>query len=427
MILCADIGTIGKRMENIGKGRWHMKLTDLRNAVNDIEFDEEKQERLIREIRAGKRKRPRGYAGFTRIAAAAAIGILTVGILSFPVRALVNSLVQERMESLPEEEISQITEQIYEQSTEADSSTREYTEGEKERKAKLYAQYMEGLFPTDDLTQVDSEEEAGRHEFCFLTTTGVFYLPKDRELTDEEILEQIDFEKKRDYALQEQHAEEIAERKAAEREQIQKAVAAGGVTEEQAVEIAEGYLQRIFGFDGSGMELNHYYNNPDPDPAGIAGTYGVNWSDMGSCSYYYFFIDAADGSLRSMSYSHDIEGTEALRPSVSEAPGKIGDIRRQAQEFLEEKLDISESYEEVKSYYMVNVTDERVSRWVDVLFVGGDGDSYLVSCRWDGEVRDFAVDTKEGYEEHLRTQVRANIERYKTDEGREVQIEIVEK
>ena len=30
-----------------------MKLTDLRNAVNDIEFDEEKQERLIREIRAG--------------------------------------------------------------------------------------------------------------------------------------------------------------------------------------------------------------------------------------------------------------------------------------------------------------------------------------------------------------------------------------
>lgn len=192
------------------------------------------------------------------------------------------------------------------------------------------------------------------------------------------------------------------------------------------MEIAEEYLKRIFGLDGSGMELNHYYNNSDSDPAGIAGTYGVNWSDMGNYSYYYFFIDAVDGTLRSMSYSYDSEGTDALRPSVSEAPGKIDDIRRQAREFLEEKLDISESFEEVKSYYLVNVTDERVGRTVDVLFAEEDGVSYLVTCRWDGEVRDFAVDTKEDYEERLRTRVRANVERYKNDEGREVQIEIME-
>lgn len=401
-----------------------MKLTDLRNAVKEIEFDEEKQERLIREMRAGKR--PNGSVRFARIAAAFAVCVLAAGFLSVPVRAVVNSLVKERMEHTPKAEITEIGEQIQRQNVDANGFTRAYTEGEKERRQKLYEQYMDGLFPTGELIQVDSEEEAEKYEFCFLTTTSVFYLPQDRELTDEEILEQIDFEKKRDYALQEQHAEEIAEKKAAEKEQIREAVAADGVTEEQAVEIAEGYLQRIFGFDGSGMELNHYYNNPDPDPAGIAGTYGVNWSDMGSYSYYYFFIDAADGSLRSMSYSHDIEGTEALRPSVSEAPGKIGDIRRQAQGFLEEKLDISESYEEVKSYYLVNVTDEKVDRWVDVLFVGGDGDSYLVSCRWDGEVRDFAVDTKEDYEERLRTQVGAKVDRYKEDEGREVKIEIVE-
>lgn len=401
-----------------------MKLTDLRNAVKEIEFDEEKQERLIRRIRAGKKTHRN--TGFARIAAAFAVCVLAAGLLSVPVRALVNSLVQERMEEVPKEEITEMAEQVQRQSVDANGFTRAYTEGEKARREKLYAQYMDGLFPTDELIQVDSEEEAAQHEFCFLTTTSVFYLPQERELTDEEILEQIDFEKKLDYALEEQHAEEIAERKAAEREQIQKAVAAGGVTEEQAVEIAEGYLQRIFGLDGSGMELNHYYNNPDPDPAGIAGTYGVNWSDMGSYSYYYFFIDATDGTLRSMSYSYDSEGTDALRPSVSEAPGKIDDIRRQAQEFLEEKLDILESFEEVKSYYLVNATDERVGRTVDVLFVKEDGASYLVTCRWDGEVRDFAVDTKKDYEEHLRTRVRANVERYKNDEGREVQIEIVE-
>lgn len=401
-----------------------MKLMDLRNAVKEIEFDEERQEQIIREIQA--KKRTRGYAQYVRIASAFAVCILAAGLLSVPVRAVVNSLVQERMERVPEVEITEIAEQIQRQNVDANGFTRAYTEGEKARREKLYAQYMDGLFPTDELIQVDSEEEAAKYEFCFLTTTSVFYLPQNRELTDEEILEQIDFEKKRDYALLEQHAEEIAKRKAAEKEQIQKAVAAGGVTEEQAVEIAEEYLKRIFGLDGSGMELNHYYNNSDSDSAGIVGTYGVNWSDMGNYSYYYFFIDAADGTLRSMSYSYDSEGTDALRPSVSEAPGKIDDIRQQAREFLEEKLDISESFEEVKSYYLVNVTDERVGRTVDVLFAEEDGVSYLVTCRWDGEVRDFAVDTKEDYEERLRTRVRANVERYKNDEGREVQIEIME-
>lgn len=89
---------------------------------------------------------------------------------------------------------------------------------------------------------MDSEEEAKEHEFCFLTTTGVFYLPANRELTDEEILQKIDFERKQDYALQEQNAEEIARRKAAEKEQIKEVVASGGITEEQAVETATGYL-----------------------------------------------------------------------------------------------------------------------------------------------------------------------------------------
>ncbi|MDE6318295.1 MAG: hypothetical protein K2M22_01000, partial [Lachnospiraceae bacterium] len=82
-------------------------------------------------------------------------------------------------------------------------------------------------------------------------------------MTDEEILEQIDFEKKRDYALQEQHAEEIAEREAEKKEQVKEVVASGGINEEQAVEIATGYLQQIYGLDGSGMEINHYYVSED--------------------------------------------------------------------------------------------------------------------------------------------------------------------
>ena len=142
--------------------------------------------------------------------------------------------------------------------------------------------------------------------------------------------------------MQEQNAEEIARRKAAEKEQIKEVTASGGITEEQAVETATGYLQQVFGLDGSGMELNHYYNESAVEPVIDANTYCVNWSDYGNYRYYYFHIDALDGTLRSLSYSHDIQEAEAVRPTVSEASGKIANIKRQAQDFLEEKLKIRE-------------------------------------------------------------------------------------
>lgn len=401
-----------------------MNITDLRNAVNGIDFDREKQRQMILEIRA--KKRPHRYIRALRIAAAAAVCVLTVGILSVPVRAVVNSLVRERMESLPEEEIVKVAEQIKSQSTEANSATRAYTAGEKARREKLYARYLNGLFPEGELTMVDSEEAAAEHEFCFLTTTGVFYLPVNRELTDEEILQKIDFEKKQDYAVQKQNAERIAEREAKEKELVREVVSSGGITEQQAVETAAAYLKQVFGLDESGMECNHYYNDPDASPAHTVGTYCVNWSDMGSYSYYYFWIDATDGTLQSLSYSHDLEGMEAARPTVSEAPGKIAGIKRQAQSFLEEKLEIRGPFQEVKSYYRVNVTDERVGLLVDVLFVGDGGASYLVECTWAGEVSGFSVAAKEDYEEHLQTEVQTNVDYYRTREDREVEIEIVE-
>lgn len=401
-----------------------MKLTDLRNAVKEIDFDRERQAQMISEIRA--KKRPHRYAGALRTAAALAVCVLSVGILSVPVRALVNSLVQERMEEVPKEEITKMAEQMQSQRTEANSFTREYTQGEKERRGKLYAQYLDGLFPEGELPQVDSEEEAENYEFCLLTTNSVYYLPANRELTDEEILEQIDFEKKRDYALQEQNAEDIARREAAQREQVKEVAASGGITEERAVETATGYLEQVFGLDGSGMELNHYYNDPDSSPADVVGTYCVNWSDMGNYRYYYFWIDAADGALRSLSYSYDIEGSKAAKPPVSEAPEKIDGIREEAQKFLKEKMQIQDNFTEIKSYYMVNTSDKNVGRMVDVLFVTEDGTAYRIGCRWDGGVTDYAVTTKEDYEVHMQDSAESMASYLTEKEEREIRIEVAE-
>ena len=399
-----------------------MKITDLREAVQEIDFDEERQEQMISTLWA--MKKPRRYTRALRIAAAFIICILAVGALGVPVRALVNSLVQERMEEQPKEEVAELAEKTQSQVAEADSKTRDYTAGEKERRGKLYAQYLEGVFPTGELVRVDSEEEAAEYEFCFLSTTSVFYLPANRELTDEEILEQIDFEKKRDYALQEQRVEEIAAQKEEERKQIKEVTAAGGISEERAIEIATGYLGQIFGLDGSGMEINHYYVSEDDYMPVFPDTYGVNWSDLGNYRYYYFFIDAADGTLRSMSYSHDMKERLAVRPSITEAADKTASIRKQAERFLTEKLEIQETYEEVRSYYLVNTESEKVSGTVDVLFVMADGTARKVTCTWDGEVFDYSVTTQALYEESLQSTAYWLGKEYERDHGYEAEYKI---
>lgn len=404
-----------------------MKLTELKEAVQEIEFSADKQERMVLEIqgKGGCPHRPRKYAGIMRIAASLVVCVLALGVISVPVRALVNSLVQERMEEVPEEEIEKIGEQIQSQSVEADSFSREYTEEEKARKEKLYVQYMDGHFPEGELVQVDSEEEAAEHEFCFLTTNSAFYLPADRALTDEEILQQIDFEMKRDYALQEQRAGEIAERKAAEKEKVKEVVESGGITEERAVEIATGYLERIFDLSGDGMELNHYYENPDPDVTGVANTYCVNWSNVAGNKYYYFYIDAADGTLRSMSYSSDIDESIAIKPSAKDAPLKAEQAKESAEVFLKEKIGIQENFEEVKNCYRIYTDNESVSRLVDILFIKADGTVRVVECRWDSQVAGYYTTTKEVYEETQLAIAEAVKKRYEKEEGRKTEIRIV--
>lgn len=399
-----------------------MKLTDLKEAVQEINFGEEKQEELIRSLKAGKRRD--GHIGALRIAAAFAVCLLAAGLLSVPVRAVVKSLVRERMEELPQEEVVQIAEEIQSQAAEADSATREYTEEEKERRGVLYQEYLKGRFPEGEIARVDSEEEAKKYEFCFLTTTSTFYLPTDRALTDEEILEKIDFEKKRDYALQEQHADEIAEKEAAERELVKEVVASGGISEEEAIESAKAYLDRLFDLDGEGMELNHYFNDGELVMPGRENTYCVNWSDVGNYRYYYFFIDAADGSLRSMSYSHGLR--EAVRPAASEAAEMTEAVKERARDFLREKLEIRENIAEEKVYYLYNTDSGTVSRLVDVLFVAEDGTAYQVGCRWDGEVDEYAVTTKEAYEVSMKATAEANERYYLEEEDKEVTIKIIE-
>ena len=398
-----------------------MKVKDLQDAVNSIQISDKMQEEMIRNIRAEAEEGGKNASGKDRVyrhalgkrrkmpraanVAAAVVAVIAIsGALSFPVRAIVHSLIQERMEQQPAEEMTAIAEDLNNQHVGADSFSRAYTEEEEKRLSELAKQYQAGTFPSGELFQAQSVEEAESRDLCFLVTNGTFYLP-DRELTDEELLEIIDFYAKREYALtkrtEEERADEIAAKKEQEKQQIEEVVEAGGITEEEAIQIAAGYLVKIFGITGEGLENNHYYED-ELTRGGENELYQVNWTDFPSRKHYYFYISAKDGSLVEVSYTGmDILEDRSLAAAESEK--LLSEVERKAVSFIEEDMQLS--YEDAYSIYFA--IDGTLYSHLSFKFVQGD-EAYTVEYTWDGIFCGFYKGTFSTYEQEY-DKVKENI------------------
>ena len=409
-----------------------MKLQDLKSAVNNIEIDEAMQDEILQNVQERTRRsgdsadsvqgkaNQKKISRFPRVAATAAGVLLAVGIIGIPVRALVSSLVQERMEEIPEEEHQEMVEMLDSQEVGADSYIREYTDEERDRMSELYTQYQQGVFPEGELPQVDSVEEAEKLELCYLTTTSSFYLP-DRELTDEELLQLIDFEVKRNYALkkryEEEYAEEIAAKEQAEKEQIAQIVDEGGITEEEAIVEAQKWLEKIYGITGEGLELNHYLCDFEGYYSGESNLYMVNWSQP-SQNYYYFYISSIDGSLAEMHYSGG-GMVETIRIDVTpdEMKEKLPGLKDAAVSFMAEKLgvDVTTYAESYVNYYIYDGV--KTGSAAEFVFVDGDGEGYMVQYIWNGTLS--AVSRIYDNEAYLQKQKEYGEARKKSEKNQE--------
>ncbi|MDE5597005.1 MAG: hypothetical protein K2J04_04175, partial [Lachnospiraceae bacterium] len=373
------------------------KVKDLQDAVNSIQIPEEMQKEIIQNIKTNSFQKKKTRRNISMAATAAGI-VIAVGLVSVPVRALVNSLIQERMEAVPQEELDAIVEDVEMQQAEADQFSRAYTEKEESRMSELYGQYQSGTFPTGELMQVESIEEAGEGELYFLVPEGAFYLP-DRELTDEELLEIIDFYYKREYALnkryEEEFAEEIAQKKEEQAQMAAEAVEVGGVTEQEAIETASEWLEKIFGITGEGLERNNYFDN-DIVIAGETGFYHVNWTDFPNRQYYYFYISAKDGTLSQVMYSGGkVSIADAERITAEKAAPCIPQLKQKADAFMKEQFQVT--CEDVYSrYYAV---DGIASYFAEFIYVEDSNTAYAVTYTWDGNFKEFRKYHFTGYQQ----------------------------
>jgi hypothetical protein len=403
-------------------------VEELRDSVNGIRMKEDMRRAVIENVTrrtqqpdgrqteqegSGKIMQNRKKSRIMKNLAAAALVVAVIGVAAVPVRALVNSLVKERMEEMPQEEKETYVETLKEQEVEADGYTRAYTESEKERYQELASQYQAGTFPREAVTQVESEEEAASYELCFLKPTSTFCLP-DRELTDEELLQIIDFITKRDYAFEEdyarEHAEEIAAQEEQEKAEIARNVESGGITEQQAIEIATRKLYEIFGVTEDGFERNSYYDEPDEMRGLREAVYCVNWSNIITHQYYYFYIDAQDGQMTWAAHSGEFIHAQSVE--LEEAKSRIPALQAQATECMERT--VGETYDKVYVYYL-SYPDGSAGLSVGFFFAREDQSAWSITYTWDGLMYEIEENGISGLEDGMEREMWNGEESIKTN------------
>ena len=144
------------------------------------------------------------HYGFRRIVIPTAACLLLASVT-----VTASGLYRARMESMNHEKLETYFSGLQEADVAADSYSRPLTDSEKNRLEELRQAYLEeGYFPQKELAMLDSPEKY-KKGVAFYAARSTFFLP-EKELTDEQLLELIDFKEKREYSLA-KISEEIAE------------------------------------------------------------------------------------------------------------------------------------------------------------------------------------------------------------------------
>lgn len=168
-------------------------------VIGKIHMDNAMKERLYHQCiqkKYGKCKKLKFYKP-VRIGA-----IMVCMLVSAPLIADVTSNVLERMQQMNKQEVDSLNDLLQAQKVEADSFSRALTAEEQDRKKRLLEAYTyKERFPEGDVKLVEGESLALENTLCYDINNSTFYLPH-RPLSDEELLQLIDFNHKRDYSLQ---------------------------------------------------------------------------------------------------------------------------------------------------------------------------------------------------------------------------------
>lgn len=335
---------------------------------NDVNIPNECQKRIEITIeRLPEKENKKKHIRFRTAVAIAVVCLLTPSIIAF---AAID-YVRQRMENLTEEEKDNYYEGLLNSPANADSYSREFTEGEEKRIKELREKYENGTFPVQKLPVINTQAEVnGSMKFYYVEDTSLFVLPS-RELTEEEILEMIDFYNCRDFSLTERTKDLIVTQSPKGFNEID------GMDEEKALEMAKADISKAYGIDSEKFETSENYYDFDRN----SNTYDIRLTDKETMINYYVMIDADQELVTSILIMKDNNITEGVEVDQKKFTAKYED----ALDILKKWKGADLSFVQSSCEYNYNSEDCLENGLVSYLFEMEDGTGYKLfySCEND--------------------------------------------
>lgn len=272
-----------------------MNRLKLKETMNQIHLGEEVQAEIMKNVVdqvAGRQQRIRHLK---KASVTAAVFALIIGA-AIPIQAGIRYLVNDRLEKMPKQELAAMRQMLQDQeNVEADSISREYSDEERVRMQQLKKEYQNGKFPQHTIEQTDISS-ISEDSLSYISDTGTFHLPQ-RALTDEELLQIIDFQYTSDYALSQGNAAKQArESWALEERRLEEEIKdKNGITEQDAIKAAAKYLKSEFGVSAQNAQMDIFLDQEPYNTAAYHVSYEIR--DQQSVHAYAIDINAEDGSL----------------------------------------------------------------------------------------------------------------------------------
>lgn len=229
-----------------------------------------------------------------RMAAAACI-VLCIGVCGAGgVRAGMN-YAKQRVEQTSEKE----KESLWKDAAKADADTfsRELSEKEQKRLNELAEKYeSEGLFPEGSILQISDKSEIVSDQICFLAQDSIFYLP-ETALTDEQMLELIDFYAKRDYSVTAQGQKDA--------EEAETSADVTEISQEEAIEKASDLLSRLYGIDADTLAIETEHDQTLDENGETFTTNRISYRDETAGISYRVSVNLQNGEIKTVSAEKD--------------------------------------------------------------------------------------------------------------------------
>lgn len=272
--------------------------------------------------------------------------------------------IQRRMDGLTDTEKTHYLDTLNDSLASADTFSRPLSETEKARMDELAIQYKEkGVYPEQNLLEVQDVSEIASDRICFIGSTSTFYLP-DTALTDEDILELIDFYCIREYSMDLLQAEEKADVSGIEE-----------IAEENAVEAAETALRKVYNIETDHLEVQIDYQQGADGNETFSTDY-ISFVNRDTGVSYSVTVDLQNGNVESIEindeagiYSESVQADEELYEE------KYAEAEQMAKCFLDSDTEWKSS----KIIYLIDDKGMLKNGIVNYDFVTRDGKACIVS------------------------------------------------